>query len=66
MDAKEIGVAAGQVWEYLAEHGETGRTELKRELDMNDFLVAAAIGWLAREDKVNFVESGRSFNIVLK
>jgi hypothetical protein len=67
MDVHEIGTAAGQVWAYLVEKGEAGRTELKREIEgMDDFKVAAAIGWLAREDKIAFVPAGRSFHVVLK
>lgn len=67
MDANEIGVAAGQVWAYLNEHGESSRTQIKKGLGgTDDILLAAAIGWLAREDKLAFIPAGRSFNIALK
>ena len=67
MNAEMIGTTAGRVWAFLAEHGPTSRAELKKALsDWDDFTLAAAVGWLAREDKVVFVESGRSFKIALK
>ncbi len=67
MNAEMIGTAAGKVWTFLAEHGPANRAELKKALsDLDDFTLAAAVGWLAREDKVVFVQSGRSFEIALK
>ena len=67
MNTSEIGVAAGKVWGYLAEHGPSSRAQIKKGIDdIDEFTLAAAIGWLAREDKVDFVPEGRSFNIVLK
>ena len=67
MDTGKIGTAAGQVWAYLSENGESSRAQLKKGIEgIDEFTLAAAIGWLAREDKIAFVTAGRSFNLVLK
>jgi hypothetical protein len=67
MNTEAIGMAAGKVWAFLTENGESSRAQLKKGIeDMDEFTLAAAIGWLAREDKVAFVKAGRSFNVVLK
>ena len=67
MNAEKIGTVAGQVWEFLSENGESSRAQLKKDIeDTDEFTIAAAIGWLAREDKIAFVKAGRSFNLVLK
>ncbi len=67
MNSELIGKAAGQVWGYLAEHGESSRADLKKGLpELDEFTLAAAVGWLAREDKLEFVPAGRFFNIALK
>ena len=67
MNVETIGIAAGKVWAFLSENGESSRADLKKGIeDIDDFALAAAIGWLAREDKIAFTKAGRSFGIVLK
>jgi hypothetical protein len=61
-----IGEAAGRVWHYLDEHGPMSVTGLAQELDEPRDLVMQAIGWLAREDKVEITENGRTKTIALK
>ena len=62
----EIGELSGTVWEILNEKGPTTVTQLKKLINTRDFLLHAAIGWLAREDKLNVQKSGNSFKISLK
>ena len=62
----KIGDAAGRIWTVLNEKGSLTTTNLKKELDLDDFTVFAAIGWLAREDKVDVAVKGRSKTISLK
>ena len=62
----EIGSTAGNVWCYLSDNGPTSLAALKKNLpDSNDFIIAA-IGWLAREDKLDFQPTGRTLKIALK
>jgi hypothetical protein len=65
MSAELIGDAAGQIWRSLSENGDQTLAALKKSVSASGDLVVAAIGWLAREDKVHFVVSGRTLKISL-
>ena len=60
-----IGNAAGKVWHTLTA-GEQTLAALKKSVDSQPELVLAALGWLAREGKLDFVTSGRSLKIALR
>lgn len=63
---ESIGTVAGMVWHYLNEHGSVTLSKLAREIDEPRDLVMQAVGWLAREGKIQFEEGGRSKSICLK
>lgn len=48
----EIGVHAGKIWKILDIWGDADFAVIKRLSDLGDDEVHAAIGWLAREDKI--------------
>ena len=54
MEKTRIGLNAGKVWRILNEKGELSMFDLCRELGLTFEDVALAIGWLAREDKIDF------------
>lgn len=59
MNAMTIGKNAGLVWHAL--HDSESRMtfqELMKKTGLSEIDLANAIGWLAREDKLLFVESG--------
>jgi hypothetical protein len=62
----KIGETAGLVWKYLEENGDTSIPQLSKNLKSDDFLVTAALGWLAREDKIQVFVKGRSKAVRLK
>ena len=62
----EIGKAAGISWEYLDQHGETTLSKLKQGTKLSEQILLIALGWLAREGKLNFVQDGRSLKVSLK
>ncbi len=62
----EIGKAAGISWQYLDEHGETTLSKLKQGTKLSEQILLMALGWLAREGKVNFVQDRRSLKLSLK
>ncbi len=62
----EIGEQAGVIWKLLDGNGEMTPAQIKKESDATDFVVTAALGWLAREDKIDLVKSGKSVKISLK
>lgn len=48
-----IGENAGKVWHALNEVNETTLTELAKRLGLSIEATAMAVGWLARENKIN-------------
>ena len=62
----QIDSAAGTIWRYLNEHGELTLSKLKEGTTLSDQLVFAGIGWLAREEKLNFTPKGRSVSVCLR
>jgi hypothetical protein len=62
---KEVGATAGKVWHFLKENGEKSVTQLK-EVESNQLLLNLALGWLAREDKVNLEKKGNVVKVTLK
>ena len=53
---------AGKAWRYLGQNGETNVSQLAKSLKEKDELVLQAIGWLAREDKIDYsVKNRRTF-----
>jgi hypothetical protein len=65
LTSEEIGAVAGMVWQALTEANELSLSSLKKSVDAPEALIMAAIGWLAREDKLQFTTSGRSTKISL-
>jgi len=57
---QQIGEVAGEVWQTLSENGPTSFSKLAKEIEAPRDIVSAAVGWLAREEKVCFDESGRT------
>ncbi|MCE5271329.1 winged helix-turn-helix domain-containing protein [bacterium] len=50
----QIGITAGKLWNYLRDKDETNIAALPKALDEKALVVQMALGWLAREDKVEF------------
>lgn len=64
MDISLIGANAGSVWNALHAHGEMDLAKLKKETKLNDAALAAAIGWLARENKIQSEETKKGRKVV--
>jgi hypothetical protein len=62
----EIGNAAGEVWALLSNNGEQTLAAIKKSVDAPSDIVLAAVGWLAREDKIEFATTGRTVKISLR
>ena len=54
MDKHQIGLNAGIVWHLLNNNKRWTYCELKEASGLSDRDLDAAIGWLAREDKIDF------------
>jgi hypothetical protein len=61
-----IGKAAGQIWQYLHVNGEASVNKVTTDTGLNKNDVHRAIGWLAKEDKIDIVTNGRVETLSLK
>ena len=62
----DIGETAGSIWRTLEEEGPLRLSTLKKQIKVADALFYMALGWLARESKIDFETEGRSFNVRLR
>lgn len=49
-----IGETAGQVWKVLKKKGEVNVAQLPKLMNEKSAVVYQALGWLAREDKIEY------------
>jgi hypothetical protein len=63
---QQIGETAGAVWHALHENGPLTLAKLEKQLGVNRDLVMQAVGWLAREGKIEISESKRAKVVALK
>ncbi|MCM1450001.1 MAG: winged helix-turn-helix domain-containing protein [Clostridiales bacterium] len=57
MNIEQIGTNAGLVWNALNEADVLGVKQIKKMTKLKDKEIFAALGWLAREGKINAEES---------
>lgn len=62
----QIGMSAGQIYEFLNNNGETTFSKMKKELDLKGNFADLGLGWLAREGKVEISKKGSSVNVRLR
>ena len=63
---EQIGEAAGAVWHCLQDSGRISLAKLTKTIDLPRDIVMQAVGWLAREDKVEIEETSRGRVISLR
>jgi hypothetical protein len=51
---EQIGETAGRIWNTLREHQELSLSRIPKMVGEKEPLVYQALGWLAREDKVEY------------
>jgi Winged helix-turn-helix domain (DUF2582) len=66
LSTESIGNVAGDVWGFLSQNGGQTLAAIKKSVDAPADVVVAAVGWLAREDKLEFATSGRQVKISLR
>lgn len=62
----EIGETAGRVWRLLESDGPQTLGQVKKKLNAKSGLLEYALGWLAREDKIEFVPDKKTYRLQLK
>lgn len=63
---EKIGSNAGKVWSLLDEAGRQEVKELKKATKLTEKDLYAALGWLAREEKIFFEEVEKELFVSLK
>jgi Winged helix-turn-helix domain (DUF2582) len=62
----EIGETAGTIWQALNENGAMSIAKLVERIGGNRDVVMQAVGWLAREGKLEISETKRGKTLSLK
>lgn len=55
-----IGIAAGDIWHYLDQHGGSSLSVILKNIDKPRDLLLMSLGWLAREGHVVLKAQGAS------
>ena len=63
---EQVGETAGRVWHLLNDQGPQTLAQLKKMLNGSGELVTVALGWLAREDKVDISQDKKNLRVALK
>ena len=65
MNTETIGLNAGAVWNALNAADAMGVKQLKKVTKLKDKELYAALGWLAREDKLLIAEDEDGKNLIV-
>ena len=58
----QIGQIAGKIWQILGERGQVNITQVPRILNEKNTFVYQSLGWLARENKIQYTtKSGKTY-----
>jgi hypothetical protein len=62
----QVGETAGKIWHLLNDEGPHTFGQLKKKLNGSGDLLSFALGWLAREDKVDIIQEKKVVKVALK
>lgn len=65
MNKNDISLNAGRVWQLLSNYAKWDYGALKRKSGLKDKELGAALGWLAREDKIVLHQESEELYIFL-
>ncbi len=61
----QLGIAAGEIWHFLDEHGQSALSALVSGLDKSRDIILMSLGWLAREGHVKLKQQNGDYRIEL-
>lgn len=61
-----IGEAAGRVWQFVNENPKSSLERINKHLKLELSVFCMALGWLAREDKIDFEGQGKELKVSLR
>ncbi|MCM8766880.1 MAG: winged helix-turn-helix domain-containing protein [Candidatus Omnitrophica bacterium] len=62
----EIGIVAGEIWQYLEKYNETTLEKLIEITGRDRDLLIMGLGWLAREGHIILSKKDKDYKIVLR
>ena len=62
----QVGETAGKIWHLLNDGGPQTFSQLKKKLSGSGELLTFALGWLAREGKVDITQEKTTIKVILK
>jgi len=66
VEVNTIGETAGLVWSFLRSNGDTSLSALEKGIEAPKAVVSMAVGWLAREGKIELKDEKRAVRISLR
>ena len=63
---EQVGEMAGKIWHLLNDEGPQTLPQIKKKLKGGGELLSLALGWLAREEKVDITEEKKTLKAALK
>jgi hypothetical protein len=61
-----VGETAGRIWHLLNDEGPQTVAQLRKKLNGSGEVLSFALGWLAREDKVDITQEKKTVKVALK
>ena len=61
-----VGETAGKIWHLLNDEGPQTTQQLKKKLNGSGEILSYALGWLAREDKVDIRQEKKIVTVALR
>lgn len=62
---EQIIESAGQIYDYLAGRGEVTINKITKDLDLDENFISMGLGWLSREDKLEYTRKPKSVSVKL-
>ena len=63
---EQIIESAGQIYHYLNAKGEVSIAKMKKDLSLNENFAEMGLGWLSREDKLEYTQKAKSVTVKLR
>jgi hypothetical protein len=63
---EQVGATAGKIWHALNDNGPQTLAGLKKKLNGSGELVSFALGWLAREEKIDIAQDEKHYKVTLR
>ncbi len=63
---EQIIESAGQIYNYLFSKGEVSINKMKKDLSLDENFAEMGLGWLSREDKLEYTQKAKSITVKLR